>query len=304
MISERVNSQVTNQESSASEGLRSAEWTHINARESSSTNVSPPARLPTAQSSSNPEDPQIPASDAPCGRAGESDTDGDACMAEVNGSISETDQRTPTYTEPEEGHTRNEPLAVRRSLGINELVDERFTQIEYPSAVYRRRPPYEPSDLGAEFSGLVIAPLDPGHNTCPLCRAELFAKPVHGESIRFLRMNIRLWDCAYEAFEMAPIFIEKLYRHECVNFIRNWERDQRAMGEKEREYSNIERRFVLIHTANTFIAVHDVPVIYYDQVQDWSPEIRHELWDIGQKVRHMVDDMPFDFADEIEQHKW
>ncbi|KAI4120374.1 MAG: hypothetical protein LQ338_007063 [Usnochroma carphineum] len=169
-------------------------------------------------------------------------------------------------------------------------------------AIYRGEPPYKPSRLGKDSSGLAMRLL-PGHNTCPLCRAEVFARPVLGESLRFIRLNIRLWDIVYKLLGMVPHIYEKVYRYECVEFIRTWKKDRRAMGEKQRAESYIEKRWLLINGAASLITARGFPDMYYCLVSEWTRAQRHDLWEAGQRVRHHLEELPFRLEDEIKQRE-
>lgn len=118
-----------------------------------------------------------------------------------------------------------------------------------PMAVYRTGPACHIPPLTEDFSGVVASELLPGNNTCPLCRRQVFPKPVCGDSMRFLRVNLRLWDFAYLKLDIKRKLIEEKYRHECLKFMRLWEGDLKVGRESQRKYSRIECQCELIPPA-------------------------------------------------------
>lgn len=109
-----------------------------------------------------------------------------------------------------------------------------------PMVVYRTARACNTPPLTEDLSGVVASELLPGNNTCPLCRRQLFPKPACGESMRFLRVNLRLWDFAYLKLDIKRKLIEEKYRHEFLKFMRLWEGDLKAWSESQRKYSRIE----------------------------------------------------------------
>ncbi|KAI4225370.1 MAG: hypothetical protein L6R36_003950 [Xanthoria steineri] len=61
--------------------------------------------------------------------------------------------------------------------------------------------------------------LKPGNNTCPCCRAEVFAPPARVDSLFHLATRIRVWDTAYAFLGIECTLEEKFVRCQCREFI-------------------------------------------------------------------------------------
>ncbi|CAO1599260.1 hypothetical protein XANCAGTX0491_002996 [Xanthoria calcicola] len=68
------------------------------------------------------------------------------------------------------------------------------------------------SDTGLET-------LKPGNNTCPCCRAEVFAPPARVDSLVHLATRIRVWDTAYAFLGIERTLEEKFVRRQYHEFI-------------------------------------------------------------------------------------
>ena len=62
--------------------------------------------------------------------------------------------------------------------------------------------------------------LQPGPNTCPLCRKPTFVRPKNGEKLAALETRIRVWDEAYKYFGYELDQSERSFRDVAVGFIR------------------------------------------------------------------------------------
>ncbi|KAL8917688.1 MAG: hypothetical protein Q9208_007814 [Pyrenodesmia sp. 3 TL-2023] len=153
-----------------------------------------------------------------------------------------------------------------------------------PMTVYRTAPACNTPPVTEDLSGVIASELLPGNNTCPLCRRQLFPKPACGESMRFLRVNLRLWDFAYLKLDIRRKLIEEKYRHECLKFMRLWEGDLKAGGESQRKYSRIECQWILMNASSTLTATTDNPDIYRRLVRNWTPKERVGFEDITRNL--------------------
>ncbi|KAI4112112.1 MAG: hypothetical protein LQ339_000120 [Xanthoria mediterranea] len=81
------------------------------------------------------------------------------------------------------------------------------------------------SDTGLET-------LKPGNNTCPCCRAEVFAPPARVDSLVHLATRIRVWDTAYAFLGIERTLEEKFVRRQCLEFIDtvHFHRDSQGEG--------------------------------------------------------------------------
>ena len=68
-------------------------------------------------------------------------------------------------------------------------------------------------------SGTGLETLKPGNNTCPCCRAEVFARPARVDSLVHLATRIRVWDTAYAFLGIERTLEEKFVRRQCHEFI-------------------------------------------------------------------------------------
>ncbi|KAL8836929.1 MAG: hypothetical protein Q9170_002729 [Blastenia crenularia] len=139
-----------------------------------------------------------------------------------------------------------------------------------------------------EDGDLVTA--QPVHNTCPLCRAELFPQISKSEveSIQQLRVHVRVWDIAYHFAGIERTFMEDLYRRTCLTFIHDWESMRKAMGEPEVVLGLADHWFYLTQAFRAF-------QMLFTREDDYRPN----PWTVKQKgaLRRFCRNLKFRLSD-------
>lgn len=189
-----------------------------------------------------------------------------------------------------------------RDPTMTQLLNTLYEDLDYAAAVYRTEPPVMSTPTTEDLAGIVITPLLPGNNTCPLCRATVFAKPADGDSLRFVRFNLLVWDHVYKQLGIKRAVIEEVYRHECMNFIRNWEKDQNAMGERQRDSTLVEEHWIVINAAHMLCAIEDYPDAYGHLLQKLTRRQKRGLWEAGAELKRTLETNRDFFDGRIDTH--
>ncbi|KAL9028874.1 MAG: hypothetical protein Q9196_002813 [Gyalolechia fulgens] len=148
-----------------------------------------------------------------------------------------------------------------------------------------------------DIQGVVVYPLSPGNNTCPLCRAAVFPKPVHGDSLQCIRVRIRAWDLAYKYTCIERNALEDDFRFTCIAFGHMWDSARATTGEVDEVTPGYELRRIFHDAASTLVALEQQPQHYFGR--QWTDEQRQALEHFGRYMKFREDDVPVWFGTDL-----
>ncbi|KAI4176629.1 MAG: hypothetical protein LQ343_000920 [Gyalolechia ehrenbergii] len=157
----------------------------------------------------------------------------------------------------------------------------------------RDAPSQEPPQA-EDIQSIVVYPLFPGNNTCPLCRAKVFRKPVHGDSLQSLRVRIRAWDLAYKYTCIERNALEDDFRSICLAFGHIWDSTRAMTGEVDEVSPDFELKRIFHNAASTLVALEQQPELYFSR--QWTDKQRQALQHFGRYMKFREEDMPVWFS--------
>ncbi|KAL8999865.1 MAG: hypothetical protein Q9169_001406 [Polycauliona sp. 2 TL-2023] len=129
---------------------------------------------------------------------------------------------------------KSEWLAENKVVHIDNTMSEMYFRIQFPVPCDRSTESrsYAFGNFFRAGTDRGLGLLEPGHNTCPCCRNEQFARPAVVDSLVYLATRIRVWDTAYAFLGLERNAEEDFLRDQCLQFMGNYLIQRSHQGER------------------------------------------------------------------------